>query len=156
MHKLGLLALVLIIAISSTSAYAQTTQAQAQAAIDNAFRNLSMAEQQGGNVTGLVSQLNNAIALMEQGEAIQAVNPSRASILYQQAINLTEQINAQIPQSIASGRAASNAQLESLIAYLTVLGVAGLLVYFYADRIFWELWIRSHKSWIVKRADKKR
>ncbi len=132
---------------------ASTSDGAALSSIQNAFAQVSLAESKGANITLQVQELNQALQLVSQGEAIQQSNVTLASQYYSQAESIAAQVQQQIPQSIAQGQAAATLSLQELSAFLGVLALAGVLVYLFTGRVLWRLWLRQHRDWTVKRGE---
>lgn len=120
--------------------------------VGQAYAAVLGAGQAGGNVTALVAKLNAAISLIQQGDAVNATDPARAQALYSQASTLAQQVLQAAPGVAAAGRSAVlNAQIE-LAVETVVLGALAVLAYVFAPRVFWRLWLRTHRGWRVKKA----
>jgi hypothetical protein len=121
-------------------------------AVNRAFADVSRAESSGANVTQLVQELNQALLLINQGESIQGSDPSQASSLFQQASAIASTVEEQIPSALVEGQAATRAELFWLGAYLVGISVACVLIYLFGSRVFWTLWLRTHRSWVVRKS----
>ncbi|MDG6929224.1 MAG: hypothetical protein JRN29_04155 [Nitrososphaerota archaeon] len=122
--------------------------APALGSIQGAYVKVLQAEQEGANVSVQVSELNQALALVQQGEAS---NQTRAAQLYGRAQAMASAVEAQLPQAIAQGQAAARTELILLGSYLGGIAVAVGAIYFYGGRVFWTVWIRLHRDWTVRR-----
>lgn len=156
MMKSAPLLILLFLLVSGTPLVvfaASTSDGSALSSIQNAFSQVSLAESKGANITLQVQELNQALQLVSQGEAIQQSNVALASQYYSQAESIAAQVEQQIPQSITQGQAAATLSLEELSAFLGVLALAGVLVYLFTGRVLWRLWLRQHRDWTVRRGE---
>jgi len=143
------LILIILTAIPSCAVYAQSaTLNSALIAIQNAFAQVSRAESQGANVTQQVSELNQALQLVQMGEN---ENSTVSEQYYSQAINLATQVVQQLPQATRQGQAAAQLELTWLGLLLGGLAAAGIIVYFFGSMVFWRLWVRTHRGWMVRK-----
>jgi hypothetical protein len=134
----------------STPALAQSS-GTVHAQIDQAFLAVHSAEAVGGNVTSLVSSLNQAINLTERADSLNASNPSVASAMYSQAYSLASNVLQQAPTVAVQGRAAVAAATTDFYAETIVLGALAVIAYFFTERVFWWVWVRIYGGWRVKR-----
>jgi hypothetical protein len=144
--------LVFSAAMQNYSYGATPTLASTNAAITNAFKAVSSAAESGGNVTGLVAELNTALNFTAQAVNMSSTNPTRAAALLQNATNIATQVAAQAASIQAAGASARQALTEESIAGAAVVVViAGLLLVF-GDRIYRMLWFLLYRNYIVKSA----
>jgi len=116
--------------------------------IADAFSAVLEAEKAGGNVTPLVSSLNEALRLVEQGE--NSTDRAEAAVLYEQATQIAEQVLASAPKVKEVGLAAQRNSTTFLVVSMVALGVTALVSYLFVPRLFWTLWLRSHRGWRVE------
>jgi hypothetical protein len=127
------------------------TSSQVSAQIGQAYAAVLNAEQNGGNVSSLVAQLNSAISLVQEADLVNSTNPSRAQTLYSQAFSLASQVVQSAPGVAAAGRTSVSAAQFDLIVESIVLAALAGLVYVYTPKIFWNFWLRTHRDWRVKK-----
>jgi hypothetical protein len=127
------------------------SSSQVASQIDQAYVAVLSAERSGGNITSLVVKLNSAVSLLQQADAINETDPSRAQSLYSKASALALQVSQAAPTVSAAGRAAVfNSQLD-LGVETTILTALAVVAYLYTPKIFWRFWLRTHKGWRVKK-----
>lgn len=147
---LFLSALVLLVLVSPP-VNAQSSS-DALGAIRAAFVAVAEAEQSGGAVGVLADQLNEALALVAQGEALEATDSLAAQVLYRQAQELAGQVLAQAPARREAGIMVRQNRLTLLMVELGALAALGVGAYFVVPRLFWRFWLRVHQGWRVRRA----
>lgn len=103
------------------------------------FTLLEAAEARGANVTAAAFSLNQAMVLIASGGQSELG----------QAASIIQQVNSSIPSLVAEGESARYWGTAGLAATLTVLGIAGVLVFLFMPRLVWRLWARSKKGWKV-------
>ncbi len=139
---LALLLLLTIIAIGAASpatVAASPSQDELRSDIGEVFLLLTSAEARGANVTAAAISLNHALELVNAGGAADLT----------QAASIIHQVNSSIPSLVAEGEAALYWGTTGLATTLVVLGIAGVLVYFFMPRLVWRLWMRTKKDWRV-------
>ncbi|MDG6982725.1 MAG: hypothetical protein JRM74_04650 [Nitrososphaerota archaeon] len=128
------------------------TSSDTKVQIGLAYAAVLGAEQDGGNVTGLVTKLNSAISLMQQANLVNSTDPARAQLLYSEASSLAQQVIQAAPAVASAGKAAVFAGQVDLAIETAVLAALALLAYVYTPRLFWRFWLRLHRDWRVKKA----
>lgn len=115
----------------------QTTQA---------YLAIVAADKAGGDVDGLIVQLNSAINLTAQAKELVISNPAQASDLADQArliaLNVTQ--NA----SVVEQSALSSFPVVEVGVAVGAL-VLGVVVYFVGPRVFWRAWFRFRRNYLV-------
>jgi hypothetical protein len=150
-------ALVLGIAMLLATLLAGSAPAMAQnsggvhAQIDQAFLAIHAAEADGGNVTSLVSTLNQAINLTEKADSLNSTSPQGAASLYSQAYSLASGVVQGAPAVAAQGRAAVSASTTEFYAETIALAALAVVGYFFTPKLFWRAWLRAHKGWRVQK-----
>lgn len=150
-------AVLLALTLSSATAPLQLAlssgvdSAQLYAEIDSAYVRVRTIEGEGGNVTGVVGQLNQALSLVATGETYETGAPDQAQALYSQAESIIQSVNQELPGVESSGMASARSEVLWLTFTLAALAAIGIETYFFGGRIFWSLWTRSHKNWRVKK-----
>ena len=141
-----------MLVLLASSAVQGQSGSQASVQIGQAYVAVLSAGQAGGNITALVAKLNMAISLVQQANSVNATDPPRAQALYSQASVIAQQVLQDAPGVAAAGRAAMlDSQIE-LVVETVVLGALAVAAYLFAPRVFWRLWLRTHKDWKLKRA----
>jgi hypothetical protein len=123
----------------SSMAYAAPVD-DVRAQLSQVFSLVVRVERSGGDVSGLVTKLDQAASFLNAGD----VNSlGRASALINEV-------------KVSVGSVSNLGTQASTIKYLWVgwslfiLGVWGLLIYLYGSRVFWALWLRFKRDWRVE------
>ena len=148
-HFLTLSLTLLIIPLTMLFLIPATTCENEEEAITllrEVYSKLVEAEKAGADISNASQQLNKALTLIKSLEEGQM---SREEIL-QQAISIIKEVDSMIPTLIEEGRKA--AFFRNFYTGLTIASIISLIVlaYLLTPRIFWNLWIRARKNWIVK------
>ena len=117
---------------------------EVRAKLAESFKAVSEAERMGGNVSSLVSELNAAIALLEEGES------SGDETLIREASMRAEHVLAEAPEAGSEGVAGAQLRIYQNVAILSSLAVLAFVVWIFGPRLFWGLWKRSRHDWRVK------
>jgi hypothetical protein len=142
----------LILLLSSAQRAYSFSSSQVRQEIGQAYASVLDAEQKGGNVTGLVSQLNEAITLLNQGDAANKTNPSLAQQLYSSAFSIASNVIQLSPGVASAGVASRSLSLEIFASETAVLGILAFLAYLLTPRVFWSAWVRARRGWRVRKA----
>ena len=153
--KLVLLAVILVAALMvgapRTSAADQASFNGASSAVQNAFVAVQTAGNDGGNITALVTQLNGALALLQNANTENASNPSQASTDLQSAVSIAQGVQASSASVAQQGISARQFQLGlSIGSAIVIVGLAAAL-YLYGDRVYRRLWLWMFRGQIVKK-----
>jgi hypothetical protein len=153
--SLGLLAVfILALALAQmptlSVAASPSSFSAASTSISTAFVAVSQAQQDGGNVTGLVASLNTALGLYAKAQGENGNNPALALTDLQNATAMAQQVTLAAPAIGQAGLSARQAQ-----EYLSVGSAAGIvaiaaLLYVYGERIYHRLWLRLYSGYTVK------
>lgn len=110
------------------------------------YSKLVEAEKAGANVSNASQQLNRALTLIKSLEEGQT-NREEA---IQQAISIIREVESTIPTLIEEGRRATF--FKNLYIGLAIASIISLIVltHLFTERIFWNLWIRARRRWIVR------
>ena len=153
-----LVAAITVLALLAAPALAVSSHAEAGTSdqlyseIESSFKKVSDIQREGGNVTGVVQLLNQALVLVGDGMASQANDPSQAQAYYQQAESTIGFANQELPTIEQQGISASQSEVIWFAVTLSVLTAAGIVVLVFGRRVFWTLWIRAHRKWTVSKA----
>ena len=104
--------------------------------VEDAFRAVAEAEEAGGDVGDLVADLNEAIRLLEEGEA------GEASILLESVMERAEAARVQGSREGLTGGAVA------VGVTLLFVGLA-VLVWLRGDEWFWRLWRYTKRGFVV-------
>jgi len=147
-------ALALVLLVLSLPITHAETAAQVRTTVADAFVAVADAESSGGDVGGLVDRLNEALALIAQGESVERSDPEKAQKLYQQAEDIASQVTLQASSARDAGIVAQRNRMVLLAVELIGLAIAGFAVYRFGPRLFWNLWLHTHSGWRVRRHDR--
>jgi uncharacterized membrane protein len=124
-----------------------TTIDDAQNSIYNAYKIIVDAYNSGVNTGNLIDQLNQAINLSSQAEALINSNPQQAQALALQAKTLAQNVTA---QAVAAKETGLGLQPIILAVSAAALIIGGCLVYLYGPGIFWKAWLKIRKNYHVR------
>ncbi len=105
-----------------------------------AFNAIMAAEEAGADVSGLVSEYNAALALVEEGDP---VNISAASQVFSSIV-----VEASLLQESAVTQ--GNIEAGVAIAKTLVLVAAAVVIWLRGDQWFWSLWRRTKQGYVVE------
>ena len=142
---LALICLLVFACITPASAGRVSPQ-EAKTKLYEAFEAIAEAERMGGNVSSLVAELNEALRILEVGEA------SGDYALIHEAVLKAESIISLAPHIGREGAAAAQTRILQNIAVLCLLAASALLTWRFSPRLFWSLWLRSKHGWRVRYA----
>jgi len=119
-------------------------------AIASAFVAAQNAEAKGGNVSGLVVLLNQALALVQKAESENSSNPAQATADLKDATALAEDVSADAIQVGYTGAAARTTQIEESIGESIAIVVIAVLIYIFGGRIYRRIWFYLYRDFIVR------
>jgi hypothetical protein len=122
------------------------SQSSALSAIEGAFGTVRSAERAGANVTGFDATLNQALAMVTEGTAIQSSDPSKSQQLFSQAEGMASEVAASAQAEIGPANAVTTYGEYWLVTELAAIGLACVLVYLYLPRAFWAIWGRAKRD----------
>jgi hypothetical protein len=137
---------VLLMPIAIANAQ-QTTIGNAQDSIYNAYNNLVGAYNSGADVRGLIDQLNQAINLTSQAQALSSSDPQQALVLATQAQAIAQNVTVQA--SATKNTAIVLAPVTAVIIAAAFVAV-GCLVYLFGPKLFWQTWLKLRKNYRVR------
>jgi hypothetical protein len=152
--KATLLALCLVILIAQAPeafASSQPSSTQASSAVGTAFAAVQAAGRDGGNVSSLVAQLNGALVLIQEASSENSSNPAKAASDLNSALAIAEGVQASAATAAQQGMAARQLQFGLSIGTAAAIVAIAIALYFYGDRIYHRLWLRTYGSHLVKR-----
>jgi hypothetical protein len=124
--------------------------AQANASITSAYSATRKAQQAGGNVSVLVSELNTAVGLYQKAESENALNPSAASSDLSNSTQIAQRVSAQA-QAITNANLSSDyAEIGASSVEVVLIVLIGLFAYFFGGRLYRRAWLAVHKDQVVK------
>jgi len=139
-----MLVLVLFCYVGLTYAFDEAYVEEARDKLAEAFEAVAEAERMGGDVSDLVVWLNEAVKLIEEGEA--CGNES----LIGEAFLKAEAVIAEAPVLGEEGAASVRMRMIQNGVVLGVVVVLAVVVWRYGSRVFWRLWVKSKRDWRVK------
>jgi hypothetical protein len=135
--------LVLIVfgAISCiTVSRCQTVEKELREKLLDAFDAVSRAESAGGDVSGLVEELREALELLGTGDEKDL----------EMAEKVLERVLAQAPAATELGAASLRMEYVWVGVVLGLVAVSAVGVWRLGPRIVWSLWLRSKRNWRVR------
>ena len=142
----SILIILLLTTLSLTPMVACEAEEEAISLLREVYSKLIEAEKAGADISNASQLLNKALTLIKSPDESRK---NREESL-QQAISMIREVDSMVPTLIEEGRRA--AFLKNFYTGLTITSIISsiLLAYFFTPRIFWKLWVRARKHWIVK------
>jgi hypothetical protein len=134
-------AVLLVVVLSSIHPVAALTEGDVRAELATAYEAVARAEAVGGNVTGLVSQLDY-IALNLPGASPNSL------MVYKSWIDL---ILTMASNDATQGRQRITNRFIFVGVALAVIATLCVVVWTRGSRWFWGAWLRAHSGWRVER-----
>jgi hypothetical protein len=131
------------------AAASSTDFSNANSALSSAYVATLSAQQKGGNISQLVSQLNVAISMYQKAQDENSTNPSGALSDLQNVIRMASNVTVQ--SSIISQAGASTVQLRDAVSVSSAVavGIIAVLIYVFGGRIYRRLWFYLYKDYVV-------
>lgn len=153
---LRLLALItLAVVVFSTAEPAMsatpTDFAAASNSINGAYLAVSQAQEKGGNVTGLVVRLNEALGLLMEAGAKNSTDPVQAALYLQNATSLARSVALEAPGIGRAGAAARTTQEYVSVGSAIAIVVVAAALYVFGERIYHSVWLRLYSGHLVKK-----
>ena len=143
--------LVSVLLLSLFSIVVRSPRASDDPALDDAgaklataFEAVAEAERRGGDVSKLVEELNEALALLERGEA----EGDEAAL--REAEGVIARVIDRAPAIGRKGEAAARARMIQTGLVVGLVVVSAAMVWGYGPMLFWRLWTRSKRGWMVR------
>jgi hypothetical protein len=151
--SLACIALVLLVLSGPFSSQAASAPSfvGAETSVQSAFLAVHAAEARGGNVTGLVGRLDQALSLILSADELNSTNPSLASKDLQNATVMAQGVQADAPNVGQQGAAARQLQYEVSIGLAALIVAVAAALYFYGDRLYRRLWLRAYGGYVVRK-----
>ncbi len=121
--------------------------------IESAFTAVQSAEREGGNVTELVSQLNQALALLSLSSNVSATNPALSEEYIANATAIAEHVLSSAPAIGARGDAGRSERTYLAIGSSAGVVALGSLIYVYGELVYYAIFERLYRGYIVKKHD---
>ncbi len=144
--------IVLLLSISFFLSAVALVQSQttpldnAQTATHDAYKALLKADNAGADISKLTDQLNQALNLISQSQALTSSNPQQAQNLALQAQALAQNITQQASTLKGNGLTQNPLIIGASIASLIA---GGILVYLFGPKAFWKVWLRLRKNYRI-------
>ncbi|MCW3991440.1 MAG: hypothetical protein NWE79_01935 [Candidatus Bathyarchaeota archaeon] len=106
-----------------------------------AFDAVSEAEEAGGDVSGLVEGLSEALKLLSSG--------GEQDLMLAESI--VESVLEEAPVVAELGAASARMERIWLGLILSLVVVSAIAIWRFGPRVFWSLWLRSKRDWGVRR-----
>ncbi|MGD0996220.1 MAG: DUF1616 domain-containing protein [Candidatus Bathyarchaeia archaeon] len=139
-----LLISILLLLLPVAITHAQTTTNDAQNSLHNAYNAIVSAYNAGVDTSKLIIQLNQAINLTSQAQAIISSNPQQAQSLNSQAQAIAQNVTTQAAQAKQSSSLMMAPVTAAVAAAALIVG--GCLVYLYGPKFFWKTWLKLRKN----------
>ena len=123
----------------------------ASGSIGAAYAAVSRAQQEGGNVSGLVASLNLALGLYTEAQSVNQSSPALATADLQNATGIADGVALAAPSVGQEGRAARQAQEELSVGSAAAIVAVAAILYVYGERIYHRLWLRLYSGYLVKK-----
>lgn len=125
----------------------------ASQSVNNAFSSVYSAEQNGGDVSGLVEKLNTAIFLIQRANAENATDPSAAATDLSNATTIANEVSISAASVSNSGSNSRQTSLYESFGTIVATLAIGVLVYVRGDRVYRRLWFRVYRNYLVRKKD---
>lgn len=126
--------------LNQAVSHCQSREEELRGMLTVAFEAVAEAEGKGGDVSHLVDELSRALRLIEAGGAVDLDT----------AQSVIEGVLSAAPGVEQQGVASTRLQQVKAVAIISLLAVSGIVVWRYGPRVFWTLWLRSKRDWIVR------
>ena len=104
------------------------------------YEELNRAEKSGGNVAPIINELNQCATLIKLGGEENLRKASNLIALIHNKISLIQE----------AGISQTTYLYQKTGITLLILTVLGFIILIYGSRIFWTLWYRTKRNWIVE------
>jgi len=155
--KISLIMFILFISVLSFSAAASGTSEvgleDAARKVNDVFKVVVEAYDAGGDVKGLVIKLNEALDLISMARE---ADSEQSKVLAGQAYEIAEWVEGEAPSVKEEGIRLRLAERNTWIVAGAGLIFGGFLTYFFGPRLYWSLWLRMRKNYIVRVTEGKR
>ena len=146
--KIVIFLLISILLLPMAITHAQPiTITDAQNSLYNAYNALVDANNSGANTSNLIDQLNQAINLTSQAQALINSNQQQAQALAPQAQAIAQNVTTEA----LAAKQASGIVIEQVTVVVSAAAilVGGCLVYLYGPKFFWKTWLKLRKNYRV-------
>lgn len=150
----GILILVFSMAPQSRGT-SVATFSSTNTAINNAFVSVYGADQNGGDVSVLVQQLNEAVILLQRAQAENSTDATAAAADLENATQIAETVSQQAASASAAGIHARETYLYESTGIIISSIIASSVIYWGWDPIYRRVWLLAHRKYVVTRTDEK-
>lgn len=105
-----------------------------------AYEAVAEAEEAGGEVSGLLERLNDALGLMEQGR-------------FGEADIIVAEVLSRAPLVESTGAQGERYRLAVGVGTAVALVSLAAVSWLFGSRFIWRVWLRSRRGWVVRRFD---
>ncbi len=148
---LVLIALGLCASPYPASAATQAQVSSANSQIQSAFVAVHGAEKSGGDVSSLVSQLNDAVSLVGAAQAENSTNPAQAAADLANATSIAQVVSAAAGPVGQRGASVRQAQGLLSVGSAAAIVVVAVMIYVYGDRVYRRAWLRLYGGYVVRK-----
>jgi hypothetical protein len=119
--------------------------------VQQGFIALQAAGKDGGKVSSLVGQLNEALVLIQKAASENASSPGQAATDLQEAISIAQGVRASAASVAQQGMSARQLQLEVSLGSAIAIVLVAVTLYIFGDGIYRRLWLRVYADHVVRR-----
>lgn len=148
---LAFAALCLAAGAEGASAVTQAQVSAANGQVESAFAAAYHAEARGANVSSLVSQLNQAVQLVQNAEAENATDPGQSAADLANATQMAQSVGNAAGPAGQEGAALRQLQLYASAAEAAAIVAAAGCAYALGGRAYRLAWLRVYRRHLVKR-----
>jgi hypothetical protein len=142
------LALILVVLLLSLTpdVRCEFEEEQAIALLREVYSKLAEAEMAGADIRDASQQLNKALILIKSIDE----NSLDKEKLLQEALTIIRDVDSMIPTLIDEGRRVAFSR--NIYTALTISSIVLIIIssYIFTPRIFWNLWLKARKNWLIK------
>jgi hypothetical protein len=151
LSAMSIIALSIICGGGVASAATSSEFSAASSAIASSYTAVLNAQEKGGNVSGLVAQLQESVDLVQKATAENSANPTLASADLSNATSIAQMVSNEAPAAGLAGAEAKQVLLYTSVGSAAAIILVALLVYRYGDRIFRRAWLRVYGKHLVEK-----
>jgi len=137
--------------IPNSSAAGASEFSAADRMIQSAFIATYKAEQNGGNVSSLVFELNEAIRLVQKAQAENSTNPLQATQDLQSANQIAENVLSESSFVSKEGASIRETKMIEAVGGAVAVIAAAVLIYIYGDKVYRRIWLFVYRDYVVRK-----
>jgi hypothetical protein len=151
MGTIAIIFLLMSLSIAFDSSAASSSNfSSANSAINSAFAATQNAQQDGGNVSSLVTKLDSAVLLVQKAHSENSTNPSQATLDLQNATSIANLVSSLAIPIAQAGSSATELQYSESIGVAIAIVIIAVLIYIYGGRVYHQIWYRLYKTYVVR------